>query len=297
MIESEPLIHWPQPILEYVGFVGSFLASGAIGFRYAIAGRAGGAAPEAGERGVLAAAARRAAGLGLAGALAGAVLLGVRLPEMAARRHLGIGPFVTGTPPLALQIALVLASIAGFALALGERAAGWPLAALGVIGGALRSAVFAQWARLVIPLHSLAGGLWIGTLFVLLTAGFAAARGGTLPADRRAALMARMVNLFSPLALTSAAVLAAFGVTTAWLHLHRLSSLWTTPYGYALDTKLGVVVVIAGLGAWNWRRQKPRMGSEEGAAALHRSARAELAVAAVVLAVTAILVSLPSPRG
>jgi len=104
------------------------------------------------------------------------------------------------------------------------------------------------------------------------------------------------VNQFSPLALGSAAVLATFGVITAWRHLKRLDALWTTPYGYALIAKLCVVAGVVALGAWNWRRQKPRLGTEGGAIALKRSARAELALAGVVLVLTAVLVSLPSPR-
>src|SRR5438093_701879 len=71
----------------------------------------------------------------------------------------------------------------------------------------------------------------------------------------------------------------------------RISS--TSPRrGYALITKLCVVLAVVALGAWNWRRQKPRLGSEAAVLALRGSARAELAVAAVVLAVTAVLVSL-----
>jgi putative copper export protein len=59
---------------------------------------------------------------------------------------------------------------------------------------------------------------------------------------------------------------------------------------------LVVVGVVLALGAWNWRRQKPRMGSPEGAVRLRRSATTELMTAGVVLAITAILVSLPSPK-
>jgi len=57
------------------------------------------------------------------------------------------------------------------------------------------------------------------------------------------------------------------------------------------------VGVVLALGAWNWRRQKPLLGSEAGAIRLRRTATSELIAAGVVLAVTAILVSLPSPRG
>ena len=84
---------------------------------------------------------------------------------------------------------------------------------------------------------------------------------------------------------------------TAWRHLHRLDALWTTPYGYALIAKLCVVGGVLLLGAYNWRRQSPRLGDEASSRSLQRSATLELLVAAVVLVLTAILVSLPSPRG
>jgi putative copper export protein len=75
-----------------------------------------------------------------------------------------------------------------------------------------------------------------------------------------------------------------------------LSNLWSTPYGYTLIAKLCVVLVVVGLGAWNWRKQRPLLGTESAAAVLRRSATAELIAATVVLAITSVLVSLPSPK-
>jgi len=294
MAETEPLIRWPQPLLEAAGFLASFLASGAVGFRYAALRRLGGAPDDV--RRVRDGAARGAAGLGLTGVVVAVILLATRLPGLAARRHMTVPELVTGDRATALQVVLLIMALAGFALALGRRGIGWPLAAIGVVGGALRSAFFGQWARTVNPVHMLAGGMWIGTLFVLVAVGLATVLRSPLAPERRGALAAEMVNGFSPLALGSAAVLAIFGAITAWTHLKHLSALWTTPYGFALITKLCVVLAVVALGAWNWRRQKPRLGSEAAALALRGSARAELAVAAVVLAITAVLVSLPSPR-
>ena len=105
-----------------------------------------------------------------------------------------------------------------------------------------------------------------------------------------------MVNGFSPLALTMGGVVVLFGLITAWRHLHVLSNLWSTPYGYTLIGKLCFVAGVFGLGAWNWRRQRPTLGSETAAAFVRRSATAELTVAAIVLLITSVLVSLPAPR-
>jgi putative copper export protein len=114
--------------------------------------------------------------------------------------------------------------------------------------------------------------------------------------DRRGAIVARMVNDFSPLALFSASLLAIFGVITAWRHLKYLSALWTTPYGQTLIGKLCLVAVVVALGAWNWKRQRPRLGTDAAAVSIRRSATAELIVASLVIAFSAILVSLPTPK-
>jgi putative copper export protein len=112
----------------------------------------------------------------------------------------------------------------------------------------------------------------------------------------RGSIAADMVNGFSPLALTCGPLLVATGVTTALLHLHPFSSLWTTPYGYALLTKLCLVALVFGLGAWNWRRQRPRLGSADAAGRIRRSSLMELSVTILVLIATSVLVSLPSPK-
>jgi copper transport protein len=297
MQQAEPLIHWPQPFIEYLGFVAVFVRAGAIGFRYSVLrGRLGARARvSSGDRAVYGWAAQRAAALGLVAALVVAFLFATDLSGSAREQQTTVLALVTGSTPQLTGAVLALIAVLGFALVLAGLSAGWPLAALGVLASPLRGAFFGHWDRIVNPVHELAGGLWIGSLFMLVAAGLAASRRGSVPAERRGTLAAEMVNRFSPLALTSAGLLGVFGATTAWLHLKPLRALWTTPYGYALIVKLCVVLGVLGLGAWNWRRQRPRMGSERATAMLRRSAMAELAVAAIVLAVTAVLVSLPAP--
>jgi putative copper export protein len=85
-------------------------------------------------------------------------------------------------------------------------------------------------------------------------------------------------------------------VITAWRHLKRVSSLWTTAYGFAFDAKMLCVLIVVGLGAWNWRRMRPRLTNEGAVAELQLSSARELVFAGVVLVITAMLVSLPVPR-
>ena len=81
----------------------------------------------------------------------------------------------------------------------------------------------------------------------------------------------------------------------AWLNLGSVSLLWTSAYGQALLIKMGLLVGVAALGAWNWRRVRPALGAAPGARRLRLSATAELLIGAALLGVTAVLVALPSP--
>ncbi len=290
----EPLIHWPDPLFELISYVAVFLAAGAVGLRLAVLPRLMESAGAA-ERPLAERAARRAARDGLLGSIVTAALLAGQLPHLAERHHLGVLEFVASQPQTEVQIALLAAALIGFALAAGGAGVGWVLACAGVLLSPLRAAFFGQIGRVVNPLHILAGGLWIGTLFAMVTHGVAPALR-QLPPERRGPAVARLVHGFSPLALFSAGLLVVMGVITAWTHLRRLDALWTTPYGLTLIAKLCVVAAVAGLGAYNWRRQKPRLGTEEGARSLRGSAAAELGAAFAVLIIAAVLVSLPSPR-
>ena len=307
MQQAEPLITWSEPVLQFISFIGLFLSVGAVGFRYsALRGRLtsgtpvgatpAAPVPVASDATFFSLAARRAAAIGLLGMMIRLVLMVHDLPGMAARKHLAVGAFVTSDFMTASQGVLLILALIGFLLAWRGTALGWLLAAIGVVAIPLRGAALGQWSRLVNPLHVLAGGLWIGTLFVLFAAGLSLVLRHESARDQRGRLAADMVNAFSPLALVASGFLALFGVITAWTHLNPLSSLWTTPYGYALIAKLAVVAVVVGLGAFNWKRQRPTLGTEAGATSIARSSRAELTAAFVVLIITAVLVSLPSPK-
>jgi putative copper export protein len=289
----EPLIEWPQPFVELLGFLAMFLRAGAVGL--CLTALRGGGAGSPAESEALAWAGRRAAWLGFAGAVVAALLFAQGLPEVAARRHVAIGALVTHDPVIALNTLLfVLAALGLLLVGTGVRG-GWWVAGAAVLAQPFLPAFFGRWRPVVNPLHELAAGLWIGTLFLLVVVGLAAVSRRSLPQSRRGPLAREMVDRFSPLALISAGVLATMGVTTAWLHLKRLDALWSTPYGITLVVKLCLVATVIGFGAWNWLRQKRQMGDERGAAALVASARRELTVAILVLTVTAVLVSLPTP--
>jgi len=291
---ARPLISWPDPVLQLAGFLAVFVTLGAIGLRYRVLpGLMRSALAD--ERELAASSTTRAARLALAGAALTVIVFAIRLPQMSAQRHLSIAAMFARDPMLDLQAGLSALALAGFGFAAAGIAWGWLPAAVGVVVGLLRAALIGQWSRMLNPVHELAGGLWIGTLFIVLSAALPVAMRPSRTPERRAALAALLIREFSPLALTSAAVLGVFGVLTAWRHLKHWSALWTTPYGITLLIKLGLVAIVLALGAWNWRRMKPRLGEEAGARLLRRSALVEVSLAGAVLAVTAVLVSLPSP--
>ena len=286
------LIEWPGPILELIEFLGAFMAAGAIGFRYTAMARL---PDEAAADSLRSVAGRRAAVIGLVGALVNLWHLLEVVPRAAQRAHQSVGQLLSGYNTSSIWVVMSALMIVGFLLAIARIGAGWHLAAVGLIGAGLRNGLVGNFGRLITPVHLLAASLWIGTLFVLVVAGVAVVmrRGG----DRRGALVADMVNAFSPLALVMGGVVVLFGVIAAWKELGGdLSLLVSSPYGNALLVKLFFVAIVFGLGAWNWRRQRPTLGSDGAAASIHRSARAELLFALLVLMATSIMLNLPEPR-
>jgi putative copper resistance protein D len=298
ILQARPLIEWPEPAVEYVGFLAQFVATGAVGFRYAAVRdrlRATRNVGATGDGRFYAYACARAARIALLGAIVSAIMFATRLPQLAARAHTTVSGLIAHDRIAGLQALLIVIGLLGFLIAAARRSAGWPLAALGILNP-LTGILSGQWMRLVNPVHRIVAGLWIGTLFVLLVAGLVPLLRDAPWRERRGTIAADMVNGFSPLALACGAFVVLSGLVTAYRHLNPLSSLYTTPYGWALLVKLALVAIVFALGAWNWRRQRPTLGNESAAVATRRSAAMEAGVAALVLAATAILVSLPAPR-
>lgn len=133
--------------------------------------------------------------------------------------------------------------------------------------------------------HVLAGGFWLGTLAVLVLVSF----------RRPGVDLRNLLARFSPLALAGAAMLAVTGTFGAWLHITPLDALWRSPYGLMLVRKLVVLAVIMGIGAVNWKRLTPRLGTAVVDGQLRRSAAFEIALGAVLLLLTAYLVATPLP--
>lgn len=143
-------------------------------------------------------------------------------------------------------------------------------------------------------IHIVAGSAWLGTLAVIVVVGISAALK-TPDISRPGARVATMANTFSPIALASGGIIVATGIASSIIRLTRLDSLWTTPYGIVLILKLIFVAMAFAAGAWNWRRMKPRLTGDDRSLQIKSIASFELVLGAVVLAITAVLVSLELP--
>jgi putative copper export protein len=284
---------YSEAFFQLVQFVGYFLSIGAIGFRFGIVRRTRGISDDAKQ--IL------RADIATVFGIVGVVLLFVS--------YLG-GPyfgsifehkaFVEMLPkniaPFQLKMVLLLIALVGFALVRVSSGLGWTLAVIGILIAELQPLYTGRLAGKVNAVHILAASTWLGTLLILTMVGIRGVikRGAAgLP---RAELVCELVNSFSPLALTAATIVALSGLTTAWLHLKRLSALWTTSYGIALMVKLIFVAGVVAMGAWNWKRVRPSLGEHGSEYIIRRSAMMELTFGALVLLATSVLVTLPSPR-
>jgi copper transport protein len=200
---------------------------------------------------------------------------------------------------------IVIAAI-GFALVRRRRSgAGWVVAAIGAAAAACSPALTGH-ASTTTPVgaaivtdvaHVLAACAWLGTLLTLLFAALPLVRGARSMAGLGSgALVASLVRAFHPIALGCASVVVASGLVAAWLRLPTVASLWESSYGRVLLLKLAFVALVVVLGALNWRRLLPTLGDDRAARRITRTASAELTIAALVLAVTAVLVSTSPPE-
>jgi copper transport protein len=280
-------------IHEYAEFVGTFFIVGASSFYFLLLRPTLGGSADA-----MRTAGRVAARVGIAGALLRALSTWMSVSNAMDAKHLSLADALTRRHSMvAGELAIVVALVA-FALASRDTRNGlgaWLAAAIATVVVALRGVITTDLHDIVNPVHVFAASMWIGTLFVLIVAGMSTMLNDDLALENRGSLVAVMVGRFSTIALWAAGVLILTGVTTAYLHLGTLSALWTSTYGRTLIVKLCVVACVFTLGAYNNRRLTPTLGTEEAGARLRRSATFEIALAAVVLGITAVLVKLPAP--
>ena len=141
--------------------------------------------------------------------------------------------------------------------------------------------------------HVLAASAWAGGLAFLLVALW---RGG----GERWTIASRSVPRFSTLAVVAIALLLVAGVVNGFYELGSWRGLWETTYGRLLVVKVALVLPILALGAFNNRVSVPRLRRGLASALERRrflvSTGVELAIAVVVVGVTAALVAEPPAK-
>jgi copper transport protein len=194
-------------------------------------------------------------------------------------------------------VAALIAVVAFASLRLPSRAATAARILVPLLGGALVVSVSAAghadvgsallFAADVV--HVGAGAVWAGGLAFVV--------GGLLVvgSGARWQLAASTVPRFSVLAVGAVAALLVAGVVNAYLEVRAWRGLWQTTYGVLLLAKIGLVLPLVVLGAYNRRYAVPRLRAQLASALERRrflyAVSAELAAFAGVLAVTAVLVS------
>jgi copper transport protein len=165
--------------------------------------------------------------------------------------------------------------------------------AFGVAGSVLAFALGATWAaadhaavglqpELALPVdvvHLTAMGLWLGGLVTLLAS------------FKTEIDLSSAAHRFSRVAAGSVVVLIASGSYQAWRQLGSWSSWFSTGYGRLLLIKVIVFACLLGAAALSRRWVIRRLTKKDSPSVLRRSVLVEAGLAAVVLAVTALLVN------
>ena len=141
---------------------------------------------------------------------------------------------------------------------------------------------------LLIPadiVHVAAAGAWLGGLVLLLTVFWGSREGDGA---------ARTTGRFSRMALWCIVAIVVAGAVQAWFYLDGIDTLFTSTYGLALLAKILLLGGIVAVAAGN-RRRVARLLSGGAPGALRTAMRAEVALALIVLAATAVVVRAQPP--
>lgn len=201
---------------------------------------------------------------------------------------------------LLYQVVAATIALVGFFLARRGVRGAWLLATVSAVALAVSPALgghaaaaprLATLGVTIDTLHVLGASGWLGSLLCVLAIGVPVALAG----EQRWQGVATLIEAFSPVALACAGLTALTGLGSAWLRLGSISALPTTTYGQVLIAKLIALSGLAAIGAYNWKRVMPSLGTAVGTRRLRSSAAVELAIGCVVIIITAILVAVPTP--
>jgi copper transport protein len=211
--------------------------------------------------------------------------------------EVGFGAFLPTTVGRALLYRGAAIVVAGAGLLAASLRPAWRRPALLVAGAAAVVAILIHvaaghaaargelaWAKVIAQwVHFTAVGVWLGGLAALLVG----VRGKEEEAKAAA------VRRFSAVAAYALAAVAITGLVRAVNEVGSWGDLFTTGYGQFVLVKVGLLLLLAGLGAINRWRNVPR--ADTSLRPLRRVSRGELALAVGALATAALLATLVPP--
>ncbi len=222
---------------------------------------------------------------------------------------LGSGDVVTGLGRLSLpallgtptgRLLVVEAAAFAFAALLGRSRRLRPLAAVALLAVILAEGrrshlreLDAGWGWLVLVIHLTAAAIWVGALVHVVRVAWAW--------RARPVAAHRVLTDYARVALLLVLVVLASGTLASIVVLPNVSALTGTGYGRLLLAKIGLVVLVLALALASrlrLRNTSPLRAPAPGENVLHpgRAARIERITLIAILAVTAVLVSVATPR-
>ncbi len=134
-------------------------------------------------------------------------------------------------------------------------------------------------------LHQAAASLWLGSLAALLL---------TLRASVASpAAVQPVVRRFTPLAITGCAVLLLTGISLSVFYIGSAQALYGTAYGVMVASKAVLLLILAGVGALNFRSGRAAGIGSASLSLLRRFSEVEVLIAFSVLVLAASLTSQP----
>jgi copper transport protein len=155
-------------------------------------------------------------------------------------------------------------------------------------------------------LHLVSAAVWVGGLVQIAVSVPPLLK--TLEGKIRLLALSSILANFNKLAMTATALIVITGLYNTWIHVESLTALFSSEYGVTLLAKVGVSLAMVGLGGFNafvlhpkikaWTAEVAADGelSRIEVTRLQQSVRVEVALAAVVLLLAAILAFLPPAR-
>ena len=304
-------ISWPESIARWFAYLGMLVFGGGLAFRLFVAAPSAGTGSElaafdnAAIKGTVA-----AAGVFLAAACVALALQTVALFDVFSfTGAMAVIRDTTFGAPWAAQVAaavvgIVFLLIASYTDEASRRKWFWAAFATSLVlfvasgfTGHARAAS-AEYA-LAAPsdwLHLAAASVWVGGLVMIFTAVPRAV--AVIDREAKPVVYSEYISRFNKLAIVSVLVLAATGIYNSWIHVESIAALFRTTYGQLLIAKVILSMLMVVVGGLNAYVIHPRIrASADGAEnILLRNVKLEVALAAVVLLIAALLAFLPPAR-